>query len=401
MGRERAGFVNVENLVAQVSVEQAAAYYGVALPELRRVGDEIRTRCFLACGRAHETGERAISIQANHPAKIWRCHEAGCGRGGNLVSLCDLMKPGEHMDGKPRGGRFKGILADLARMAEGEAPPVRDSEETGARERPAETATQAERRNRPLAESDNERARGLVNLDEKFIVDPSRMSPRAASYFRARPFLTPERCQAWRMGYLPRDAGGDRGGGTMRGRVVYPWLSEEGEVLTWFGREPDHEALFAAWVARGREGPEPVKYRFVKGFERGLELFGQHRLREETIRDRLARLGLIVVRGPTDVLALDALGVPAVGLCGETMTDEQAAKAARLAGECAGGTVTVMLDCDEQGELAARVALVKLAALTRVRLAWSPAMFGGAFQGRRPESLTPEEWERMETQLAP
>jgi len=45
--------------MARVSLEQAAAYYRVELPEVRRVGDEIRTRCFLACGRRGETGVRA------------------------------------------------------------------------------------------------------------------------------------------------------------------------------------------------------------------------------------------------------------------------------------------------------------------------------------------------------
>ena len=28
-----------------------------------------------------------------------------------------------------------------------------------------------------------------MNLDEKFVVDPAAMSPKAASYFRHRPFL--------------------------------------------------------------------------------------------------------------------------------------------------------------------------------------------------------------------
>ena len=87
-------FVNVESLMQQVSLEQAVAFYRIELPEIHRIGEEIRMRCFLNCGRGEETGERALSIQPEHPAKIWRCHQAGCGKGGNLVSLCDLMKPG-------------------------------------------------------------------------------------------------------------------------------------------------------------------------------------------------------------------------------------------------------------------------------------------------------------------
>ena len=146
------------------------------------------------------------------------------------------------------------------------------------------------------------------------------MSPKAASYFRHRPFLTPERCRQWRVGYLPRDTGGDHAGGTMRGKIVYPMLSEDGEVLTWFGRDPEYEGKHHEWIVGGKQGKEPEKYHFVKGFERGLELFGQHRLREEDCRKRVAGMGLVVVQGPNDVIALDALGVPAVGLCATTIT---------------------------------------------------------------------------------
>lgn len=59
------------------------------------------------------------------------------------------------------------------------------------------------------------------------------------------------------MGYLPRNAGGDSAGGTMRGKIVYPVLSERGEVLTWFGRDAEFEEKHAEWEARGREGIEP------------------------------------------------------------------------------------------------------------------------------------------------
>ena len=27
----------------------------------------------------------------------------------------------------------------------------------------------------------------------------------------------------------------------MRGKIVYPMLVEDGEVLTWFGRDPEYE----------------------------------------------------------------------------------------------------------------------------------------------------------------
>src|SRR5205823_7299613 len=126
-------------------------------------------------------------------------------------------------------------------------------------------------------------------------------------------------------------------------------------------------------------------YHFVKGFLRGLELFGQHALRLEGTPERLRGLGLVVTEGPNAVIRLDALGVPAVGLCAHTITREQAAKAARLARELAGGVVTVLLGCDAAGESGMKQALGYLAQLTPVRLAWTGKMYGGKFQGRRPE----------------
>src|SRR5205807_9367732 len=103
--------------------EQAAADYAAALPELKRVGAEVRTRCFLNCGRTCETGDRVLAIQAEHAARQWKCFHGGCGKSGNLIALCDLLKPGENAGGRPRGERFKQIAADLKAMAEGVVRP--------------------------------------------------------------------------------------------------------------------------------------------------------------------------------------------------------------------------------------------------------------------------------------
>ncbi len=122
MSERKSSFIKVDELMPQVTVEQVAAYYGVSLPEIHQVGDEIRLRCFLACGRTEETGDRAIAIQANNPVKPWRCHVYQCQKGGNLIGLCDLLKPGENAGGRPRGQRFKEIAADLAAIVSGGEP---------------------------------------------------------------------------------------------------------------------------------------------------------------------------------------------------------------------------------------------------------------------------------------
>ena len=391
MADKNRGFINVDELVPQVTVEQVAAYYGVQLPDLKRIGDETRTRCFLNCGRTEETGDRALAIQEGHPAKQYQCHQYGCGKNGNLIGIMDLLKPGPNMGGHPRGDRFKQIAADLRAMVDGVVAPAGGTRPAVAPPvRPPEP-----KRNLTLSASDNERARGLVNLDAKFITDPALMPPAAASYFRRRPFLTSEVCRQWCMGYLPRDSGDDKSGGTMRGKIVYGYADQEGNVLTWFGRDPDFDEKHRRWEATDRSDTEPDKFHFVKGFHRGLELYGQHgreRLQRPGYREKIRQLGLIVVEGPNDVIALDCLGIPAVGLCSNTVTDEQADKLATWAHQFAGGVITLMLDCDPEGENGAKQALWKLAQRCRVRLAWSSDMHGGKFKGRQPESLMGNEW---------
>lgn len=393
---KKSRFVNVDELMSKISIEQAASYYGVQLPELHRVGNETRTRCFLNCGRTCETGDRVLAIQADHPAKQWHCHQYGCGKGGNLISLCDLMKPGPNMGGRPRGKeRFGGIAADLQAMADGTLRGAPDQKPAVAAKAPAPVKV-----NVPLKDSSNERARELINLDAKFVLDVGAMNPKASAYFRRRPFLSLEVCKKWRVGYLPRDSGGDHAGGTMRGKIVYGYRSETGDILTWFGRDPQFEENHQQWEAGGKTGPEPEKFHFVKGFHRGIELFGQHAIRSPEAATKLKDLGLIVVEGPNDAIRLDTLGVPAVALCSNRISREQAAKAAKLAREFAGGIVTVLLDCDPEGEEGMKQCLGYLAQLCPVRLAWTSKMYDGKFKGRQPESLSKDEWEVIERHLS-
>jgi hypothetical protein len=131
-------------------------------------------------------------------------------------------------------------------------------------------------------------------------------------------------------------------------------------------------------------------------FHRGLELFGQHasRLNEPGYREAVARYGIIVVEGFNDVLGLDALGIPAVAIMSNKITDEQVAKVERWARQLADGKVTLLFDADEAGDIGAREALWLFAQRgLDVRLGWSQAMHGGKLKGRQPESLTRQDWE--------
>jgi 5S rRNA maturation endonuclease (ribonuclease M5) len=380
---EKKSFIRIDELVPKISLEQAAEYYGIELPELKRIGQETRTRCFLLCGRTEETGDRALAIQTDGPTKIWKCHQYSCGKGGNLVGLCDLMKPGENAAGRPRGERFKSIAQDLAAMVHGEIATTADRPTVAAR--PILKA--APKTNAALADSENERARELVTLDQQFITDPADMPPEAASYFRRRPFLNAETCQQYRIGYLPRS-----GKSLLRGKIVYPYFSADGKLLTWFGRDPLFEEKHRRWAASDRSESEPVKTQFVKGFHRGLELWGEHLLRTDEAPKAQSRVGLVVVEGPNDAMNLQTLGVPAVALCSNTITQEQIERIAVLAREIAGDLVTLMLDCDEEGENGVKQALPLLAEQVHVRLPWRRTSHAGKYKDRQPESLSSEEW---------
>ena len=54
MAVEKKSFIKVDELMHQLTLEEVAAFYGVALPELKAIGAETRMRCFLNCGKKQE-----------------------------------------------------------------------------------------------------------------------------------------------------------------------------------------------------------------------------------------------------------------------------------------------------------------------------------------------------------
>jgi hypothetical protein len=238
-----------------------------------------------------------------------------------------------------------------------------------------------------------------VTLDEKFLRDVAHMPPAAASYVRRHPCLTLAALEKWRVGVLPQDGGNDKRGWSLRGQLLYPVLGEDGKLLAWVARDPQFEAKEEAFlglgVAERAKEKKPAKHRFPVDFHRGLELFGQHasRLEAPGFRETIARCGVIVVEGFNDVLGLDALGVPAVAIMSNKITEQQVAKVARFAKGLAGGKVTLLFDADDPGDEGVKEALWLFAQRgLDVRLGWSRAMHGGRFTGRQPENLTSEEW---------
>ena len=254
-------------------------------------------------------------------------------------------------------------------------------------------------RNIPLAESDDPKVRELATIDEKFLVDVAHMPPAAASYVRRHPCLSPESMKKWRVGVLPMDGGSDKRGLSLRGNVVYPLLSEDGQVLAWIGRDPKYEEKKQEFdrlsPAERTEETPPAKHRVPKGVHRGLELFGQQasRLKEPGYRESIARHGIIVVEGFNDVISLDNLGIPAVAIMSNRITEQQTEKITRFAKLLASGKVSLLFDCEQTGDDGAKEAVWQLVQQgLDVRLGWSQSMHGGKFVGKQPESLTAAEW---------
>jgi 5S rRNA maturation endonuclease (ribonuclease M5) len=393
MNHPKHAFVNIDELSRSISIEQVLTHFGLVHEIAHRTGNEIRTRCFLNCGKSEPTGDRALAIK-DEDVKRWCCHQYTCPHkaGGNLVGLIDLVLPGENGNGRPRGERFKEVLATLQQIAGDPGKPM-------AANSPAlKEIAESPKVNVPLAESSNERARGLVNLHEKFITDPAAMAPAAASYFRKRPWLTSEVAAQWRMGYLPRDTGGDSAGGTMRGKIVYQLHDEEGRAIGYCGRDPDFERKHEAWVRGGREGDEPAKVTFPKGLHRGLLLYGEHRLREPEVAAQVRKTGTVfVVEGPNNTIRLSLFNAPALAICSNHLTDAQADKLARWSREFQ-VPLTLLFDLDAEGEAGMQQALWALAGLCAVRVTWKRSLFSGKFCDQQPESLTIGDWQLLQSE---
>ncbi len=384
--KERSAYADVDALQAATTLDTAAAKCGASL-DVKGSGPEVRIDCPFGCAGDH-CGRREVAINTENPQKVFQCHAYECGFRGNLLTLMH----GWLTAAKPAGGKLKGdefqrvkkvLVADSAAATHSPATPT-----TPPSAPPPE-------RNVALASNDDERIRELATIDEKFVRDVSQMNPSAAAYVRRHPCLTSESMQKWKVGYLPQDGGGDKRGWSLRGNLIYPVLSEGGEVLSWVGRDVHYEEKereFARLSPAERAAKEPPgKHRFPKGFHRGLELFGQQasRLAEPGYREFIAQHGLVIVEGFNDVIGLDNAGLPALGIMSNRMTEAQGQKITRWAKQLASGRVTLLFDCQSSGSEGAKEALWFFAQQQLdVRLAWSPTMHGGGFADMQPELLT-------------
>ena len=392
------GFVNVDQLQAETTLEDAALKCGVTL-NTTGSGSEVRIDCAFGCPGDH-VGRKEISINTSNAEKVFCCHSYQCQFRGNMLALMHgWLNGSKPSDGKLRGAEFqrvRDVLSDRMQVA-----PQSRAVTTPTNVSVAVAESEAAE-NVPLIDAENDAVRELANIDAKFVVDIAEMNPAASSYIRRHPCLTPESMRKWRVGYLPHDGGGDKRGWSLRGHIVYPVCAEDGKVLAWAGRDPLFEQKQDEYDAirpelRGGK-PPPMKHKFPKGFHRGQELFGQQasRLKEPGYREAIARQGVIVVEGFNDVIGLDKLGVPAVAICSNRITEAQVTKIAGWAEQLADRKVTLLFDCEQTGDDGAKEALWLFAQRgLDVRLGWTQTMHGAAFKNRQPESLSSSEWSNL------
>jgi hypothetical protein len=387
--------IDVDTLQRQLNIRQVADYYGFALPEHFGDSGEQRMRCPCANCTGHDD-DRSVSINVSDPFKRFKCFREnyGCGAQGNLVTLAYCLKHGAMpAGGKPTGKEFYAIALDLESIAEGKAPPeVNVSPDQATR---ADVKAVIEGKpNLPLALSENENARNLVTLDDELTIDLEDLSAPASAYARRRPFLLSEAiARECRCGYMPGSSKS-----SLRGQWVFGVRNEQGEPLAWVGRNVRYEDEQEKWIASGRQGREPMKYRFPNQalFRRGLELYGQEFLKDEQFDESLERYGIILVEGFTDRLAMHGKGVMSLAMMSNRVTDEQVERLVHYARECGYNRVGVMHDADGPGDEGAKETLWKLHERdVNAYLVWNRRKFDGKFTDRQPESLSDEEWREL------
>jgi hypothetical protein len=387
--------IDVDTLQRQLSVRQVAAYYGFGLPESFGDGGEQRMCCPCGSCTGHND-ERSVSINVSDPFRRWKCHREnyGCGAQGNLVTLAYCLKHGAMpAGGKPTGKEFYAIAQDLEAIAEGKVRP--DASVS------ADQATRADvqaviegKPNLPLALSENENARSLVTLDNELTIDLEDLSAPASAYARRRPFLLSEAiARECRCGYMPGSSKS-----SLRGQWVFGVRNEQGEPLSWVGRNVRYDDEYSKWIASGRQGREPMKYRFPNQalFRRGIELYGQEFLKDERFGESLEHYGIILVEGFTDRLAMHAKDVMSLAMMSNRITDEQVEKVVGFAREYGHNRIGIMHDADGPGDDGAKETLWKLHERdVNAYLVWSRRKFDGKYADRQPESLTVEEWQDL------
>ena len=405
MNKNFRGYMNnVDELIERTPLDLVLSHYG--LPLTQSSSGEYRMNCVFneACSTS-SYGNLCIELNA---AKRIYCHTCQV-KGNLLVLLHGLENHTAPHGGQLRGQEFKNAVAKLREInglvdgslrSEQSTSPQRESV-AGSGAVPQSTAKPQETSqtepakpadkllvNVPLKRHDKEAARSLEDLHTELIFDVAQMSPAAAAYVRARPWMTPELMQKWSCGWIP-------GNGRSLFRkhyFVYTHRNVRGEVISYSGRDLGFESKWTDWIwAAKPEGSKPSKHRYVAGYHRGIELFGalSSRLEDPQMKQSLSVYGLFVVEGMNDVMRLDELGICAVGLGSNRATETQVGMITKFAHQVAGSRVILFPDRDEEGTAGFKELLWQLAQ-TELQVRVVPPDIA-AEAGKQPEHVTADE----------
>ncbi len=99
-------WINVDDWMAEQTLTSAAAVCGQHSLEVSGSESNQRIDCPFACAGDHDS-KREIAVDADNPAKQWKCHAYGCECRGNLLNLMYGWLNGNRWTGdRLRGAEF-------------------------------------------------------------------------------------------------------------------------------------------------------------------------------------------------------------------------------------------------------------------------------------------------------
>lgn len=391
----RTDHVPIDTWIEELTIEQIgtilSVFRGKLVPLLQESEANLRGNCGI-CEPGQEGQSRSLSIDPTHSQRRWYCH-GECKQGGRFTELLarELGLP----DATKKN--FGIIVKKLQAVLEGTLT-LEQLEEPK-----AETPLLSTLHNVPLPEKENETARLIDTvLPDKLTWDTARMPPVVAQ--RIRRFGEAEvYSEIARMGYLPKDTGGEKVGGSLRGLWVMEYPNEQGQNLCFLGwdhefpeKDDQYQIEQEVWQQQRERATvmgkpfktkaprKPLAFRTVKDFHRSIELWGQHLVANPNpvMKERLAQFGVVLTLSPLDAVQLLAADIPALATCGE-LSREQALKAARFAQSHDGcGMINLLHDCTAVGESQIRQRIALLAQTAAVHLPMTQTTHQGKLQGK-------------------
>ena len=120
-GPRPGGYIDVDRLQAETTLEAAAAKCGVTL-DIKGSGPEVRIDCPFNCHGDH-AGRKEVAINIDNPQKIFLCHGYQCHVRGNLLTLMHGFLTGTPpTGGKLKGDEFQRVKRVLAGTSDAHAP---------------------------------------------------------------------------------------------------------------------------------------------------------------------------------------------------------------------------------------------------------------------------------------